>query len=468
MRGGTHLALEQALACHRSPGLLGAALSRPLPEDMLVLVRLAAGDDALARECAAASGESAETVVEAAIFFILHMQFAPGADSYRVLGVTPDTPDARVKDHYRWLVRWLHPDRNPDGWEASYADRVNRAWNDLRLPDRRQAYDAQRPAFEAVTLGEPGRARAPRPERMDLDDGSGPLVSTRTVQRLPLLVLGSFGTLAGALLMLMWYGQRLEAPVRKGATLVAPAPADAGMSLAPEDRASLPDSDAIEPVLSPLVGSDESAASAPQAMDAPETVPADVVAAPSPDRDLPEVVPPPPSARPSTDVAAVPRAAAPPQAAGPPPATPGPQASGIVAAPDPASSQAPAQTPAQAAYNEAEAHEVLHRFTQAYVAGDISALMRLFTRDASNNRGGRDAIAYDYQSLFSKSQQRQLQIEPTAWLQRDDGATVLARYSTAVQAAGQRRPTRSTGNIRFEFRRDAGTLRISQVRHDRD
>uniref|UniRef100_UPI0035AF47BD J domain-containing protein n=1 Tax=Arenimonas sp. TaxID=1872635 RepID=UPI0035AF47BD len=134
-------ALDLALACYRAPPRLAQAAQRPLPDDMLVLLRLAAGDEALARECADAAHESAGTVVEAAVFFIQQVLFAPGTDSYRALGVNPDAPDARIKEHYRWLVRWLHPDRNPDEWDAIYADRVNRAWQDLRHPDRRAAYD---------------------------------------------------------------------------------------------------------------------------------------------------------------------------------------------------------------------------------------------------------------------------------------------------------------------------------------
>ena len=37
-------------------------------------------------------------------------------------------------------MKWLHPDRNQDGWEAVYADRVNVAWQDLKTPDRRAEY----------------------------------------------------------------------------------------------------------------------------------------------------------------------------------------------------------------------------------------------------------------------------------------------------------------------------------------
>jgi curved DNA-binding protein CbpA len=40
------------------------------------------------------------------------------------------------------LLSWLHPDKNPSGARAVFAARVTGAWNDLRSPDRRAAYDA--------------------------------------------------------------------------------------------------------------------------------------------------------------------------------------------------------------------------------------------------------------------------------------------------------------------------------------
>src|SRR5690606_8719170 len=119
-------------------------------------------------------------------------------------------------EHYRWLVRWLHPDRNADEWEALYADRVNRAWHNLRQPEKRAAYDrslADRGA--AVAARAPGAAsdpEMPRPVAFAVARGPLPgpderLLSARTTQRLPVIVLGGFGLLAAALLALMWYAQ---------------------------------------------------------------------------------------------------------------------------------------------------------------------------------------------------------------------------------------------------------------------
>jgi ketosteroid isomerase-like protein len=119
-----------------------------------------------------------------------------------------------------------------------------------------------------------------------------------------------------------------------------------------------------------------------------------------------------------------------------------------------------------ASLDEAAAHAVLARFTEAYAAGDINALMRLFTRDAVNNRGGRAAIVYDYQSLFSQTRERHLALAPNAWIVRGDSALVMAGYEAWVKKGRLRPATTTRGDIRFTLRREDGELKISQVMHD--
>src|SRR5262249_3277092 len=40
------------------------------------------------------------------------------------------------------LMRWLHPDLEPSGERSIFISRVTAAWNDLKTPQRRAAYDA--------------------------------------------------------------------------------------------------------------------------------------------------------------------------------------------------------------------------------------------------------------------------------------------------------------------------------------
>jgi len=62
----------------------------------------------------------------------------PIATHYDLLGVAPDASTAEIRDAYRRLARVHHPDAG--GVSTGMAD-LNRAWHDLRDPDRRRQYD---------------------------------------------------------------------------------------------------------------------------------------------------------------------------------------------------------------------------------------------------------------------------------------------------------------------------------------
>jgi hypothetical protein len=466
-------ALEQALACHRAPALLSAAQSRPLPDSLLTLLRLAAGDRALAAQCALASGESEAEVAAAAAFFIRQVLFAPGADSYRVLGVNPDAPDDRIKEHYRWLVRWLHPDRDIDDWDSVYADRVNVAWQTLRLPDRRRSYDASRaaglaPGATAAAARDrplrnlPGRHDAPEPA----------MLSPGTVQKLPVIVLGGLGVAAVVLFSLMWLEQS-ERTGRAGPVAGVPASMartwadDADpveVTFAPEVMPSV--ADPVAPAPQATAAVDRAVSEGPAAVAMPRSN-ANAVAGAADESAAAESSAPGAggSARPArmaiaaTEPEPVALAAAAVVAPAAAPATP---AASAPAAATPMAPVAAEPLPLQ----EAQAHAVLRSFSQAYEAGDIRTLMQLFTRDARNNRGGREAIAYDYQSLFSASDTRELRLVPHGWMARAEGGTVLARYEARVVTGGGRGPEVSQGEIRFDLRVEEGRARISRVTHD--
>jgi hypothetical protein len=132
---------------------------------------------------------------------------------------------------------------------------------------------------------------------------------------------------------------------------------------------------------------------------------------------------------------------------------------------DPPAAAAPA-APAPAPITERAAQAVLAQYSAAYASGDIGALMRLFTRDATNNRGNRDAIAHDYQELFSSSETREITLSTTGWLANDTTATVLAKYEAKVKRPGRWLPSTSRGDIRFDLVYENGALRIRTIRHD--
>ena len=195
---------DLVLGVFREPGLVTELREKELPENLSLVIRLAAGEGA-ALQCALdTTGETAETLVEACVFFLQQVLFAPGADSYRVLGADDDAPQDRLRDNYRWLMKWLHPDRNQDGWEAVYADRVNVAWQDLKTPDRRAEYDRRPRSTQMLAPATPAPMRrigpvAPTP--------GGPLLSGSTVRRLPTLVLGALGLAAAAMIGITYWAQ---------------------------------------------------------------------------------------------------------------------------------------------------------------------------------------------------------------------------------------------------------------------
>lgn len=121
----------------------------PLPDGVSVLLRIAGGDEAAEREAALSLDRPAQLVRNASVFYIEQLLLYPDADSYRVLGADPKAPAVELRQNMAHLMRWLHPDKNPSQERAVFANKVNRAWDDLKTPDRREAYDrllASRPS----------------------------------------------------------------------------------------------------------------------------------------------------------------------------------------------------------------------------------------------------------------------------------------------------------------------------------
>jgi hypothetical protein len=116
----------------------------PLPDGVLTLLRIAAEDEEATGQAITATGRSRETVREAAAFFIEQILFCREADSYRVLGARPEASNGELRRNMALLLRWLHPDHDPQGERSVFAGRVTRAWNDLKTQERRAAYDRSR------------------------------------------------------------------------------------------------------------------------------------------------------------------------------------------------------------------------------------------------------------------------------------------------------------------------------------
>lgn len=310
-------ALIAALDLFRAPDRVGLAQSSPLPEGVVVLLRVAGGDQALIEALASDHAMSVEQIQEACVFFLQSVLFHQDSDHFRVLGAARDADAALLKSHYRWLQKWLHPDRDPDGWSSVYSHRVNMAWDVLKRPERREEY-LESLAPEQRMPG-PVKALAISPIIIPVDRAPRIRWSAKWVRRLPTVV----AALAVLLALGLWSAHRAgQSMLAEGQRRPVPAPALAdASSVAPiqefaeaAEQASVPDS---TPVVAPAAPeSPATSPSMPQDRAAPrvasETPPA---AGPATAPTLPTPSP----ATPSTPspVAAVDQAPAPPLVASP-------------------------------------------------------------------------------------------------------------------------------------------------------
>ena len=159
-----HLAaIVMSLDLLHVPSRVRLMRSAPLPDGTETLLRIAAGDEDLTRKASLATGSSPAIVREAAGFFIEQAMLHPEADSYRVLGVSPQASSSELRRNMSLLLRWLHPDRSVSE-RSVFAHRVTRAWNDLKTEERRTAYDRkQSSALAQKSLARKRAYHSPKP-----------------------------------------------------------------------------------------------------------------------------------------------------------------------------------------------------------------------------------------------------------------------------------------------------------------
>lgn len=134
-------ALRLAVDLVQSPSRVHKAKSNKLPPGVFMLLRIAAHDEAAESEAAEVLDRPVDIIRKAAIFFIEQVLLDPEADCYRVLGVCPDATVSELRRNMALLLRGLHPDLRAGGDRSILTLRVTHAWNELKTPDRRLAYD---------------------------------------------------------------------------------------------------------------------------------------------------------------------------------------------------------------------------------------------------------------------------------------------------------------------------------------
>jgi hypothetical protein len=164
---GENAALKIALDLVRVPWRVRFLKAEKLPQGVALLLRIAAGDAEAEAAVVGMTDRPRESVHEAATFFIEQILLCPEADSYRVLGASQDADSVELRRNMALLTRWLHPDLDRHGERAVFVGRVTKAWNDLKTPERRAAYD-ERKRSQRVANSVNGDARRVR-RRMQND-----------------------------------------------------------------------------------------------------------------------------------------------------------------------------------------------------------------------------------------------------------------------------------------------------------
>jgi hypothetical protein len=168
------MTIKVAIDLLQVPSRLHIARAEPLPAGVDLLLRIAAGDAEAENMAVASTGRSRELIRQAAIFFIEQVLFCPNSDSYRVLGANSQASNSELRRNMALLLTWLHPDKEPQEQRSVFANRVTRAWDDLKTPERRGLYDQGRRMASAQEHVRKSRG-APNAKRM--------LASSRRRQR---------------------------------------------------------------------------------------------------------------------------------------------------------------------------------------------------------------------------------------------------------------------------------------------
>jgi hypothetical protein len=141
--GSNHRLYDALLDYARSPGKSNVSLREPalLFASFRQILQIAAGR---ALEAESMNDERKAALRRAACFFTRTALLYPGADHYTLMGLDRNFDGAALKDHYRLLMRLIHPDfagTLPFAWPADAAVRVNLAYEVLSSPVRRSEYE---------------------------------------------------------------------------------------------------------------------------------------------------------------------------------------------------------------------------------------------------------------------------------------------------------------------------------------
>jgi hypothetical protein len=387
-------ALQQAIRLRDQPALLTDLQRAPLPPDMGGLIRIATGD--------AAASESERM---AAAGFLEQICLHADADPRRRLALLAHDDLLVARTHHRLLIKWLHPDRNPD--HQVLAERVNSAWTSLKNPVPMAPAE-----FPDMAVMPVRRSRFPLFLGVLLLAASALLVVS-LMPDAPVYVDGAEqakepavpaadATLAKALAALPLSPVKLAPPK----TAFVPAPAVAVNAALPRPVATTVPAKPVPMAASSLASTEKPTVSAPKPI--------------------------PPAQRSESIPAPVPKPIA-------------------------------VNAPVADALSAAEAEAVVQQFSTHYSAGNLQGLMALFSPKAISLKGGREAIAADYSRLFNSTRQRRIALSNARWQAVDDARRLRAGFQTELAYDAGRAPQRRNGSIEMLLVRENGNPRILEL-----
>lgn len=439
-------ALDLALALHAAPARATELRARPLPDGIRNLLRVALGREEAIAEASAATGQAPAHLVEAALFYVEQQLLARECehDPWRVLGAVPGTDEAGLRAHHHLLVRMVHPDRNDD-WPSAYAERVNRAWRQLRVAEGRELATSPVAVGSGRSIsGEAWDARQARP--LQREPAPAPLPARAPTQR----VWMRAAILAGAIVGTAVAWQYWPAPEARGDAAATPPAGNLATDPEPTNAvAKLSEAPvAIDALLAP--------APPPFLDDATADTAAEPSVAHYEAAMAPAVTAPPP---------APPRAPATTVAVTSDPAPVAVTLAGSVSAADEAAanavpSPAPAATSAPPPPSDREALALLDRYALLYAEGDLSGILALYARQVHNDHRQLAPIAAGYARVFDDTARRSIELEALKWQRHEDRITGHARYKLSQQPRGGLWRRAERGRVDFELVRDGDASRF--------
>jgi hypothetical protein len=137
-------AIDVAVAVYKQPNQFTVPKPGKYPRSMLDVIKSAAGDEATIETIAERLGMPRETVVQICKFYLQKLLTAGNRHPLHMLVLDVGATAEDIKDHKRWLLKWLHPDRNPSKWESALFLTIGKAV--LQLETGQTSKDAMSPA----------------------------------------------------------------------------------------------------------------------------------------------------------------------------------------------------------------------------------------------------------------------------------------------------------------------------------